>query len=71
MNPGIDDLGPAVGDVVDVGEWAKPLPGLDAVNRPYWQAAREGRLLIQECSCGHRQWYPRAVCTAWRVSSRP
>ena len=25
----------------------------------------EGRLLIQECpKCGHRQWYPRALCTA-------
>ena len=64
MSPDADEFGPAVGEVVDVGERAKPLPGLDAVNRPYWQAAREGRLLIQECSCGHRQWYPRAVCTA-------
>ena len=52
-------------DVVDAGEWQKPMPGPDAVTAPYWKAATEGRLLIQECpACGHRQWYPRALCTA-------
>jgi len=46
-------------------EWSKPLPKPDFVNAEYWQAAADGRLLIQECpSCGHRQWYPRALCTA-------
>jgi len=51
-------------EVIDAPEWAKPLPQLDNVNEEYWKAAREGRLLIQECpKCGHRQWYPRAVCT--------
>lgn len=50
-------------EVVEVEEWAKPLPLPDPVNREYWKAAREGRLLIQRCpSCGHRQWYPRALC---------
>lgn len=57
-------------EVIEVEEWAKPLPGLDEVNTPYWQAAREGRLLIQECpACGHRQWYPRALCT--RCAAEP
>ena len=52
------------GPVVDAAEWVKPLPGLDGVSTPYWQAASEGRLLIQECTkCKHRQWYPRAMCT--------
>jgi uncharacterized OB-fold protein len=51
-------------EIVSVDEWPKPLPGPDAVTAPYWKAASEGRLLIQECaSCGHRQWYPRALCT--------
>ena len=51
-------------EVIDAPEWAKPLPQLDNVNEEYWKAAREGRLLIQQCPrCGHRQWYPRAVCT--------
>lgn len=45
-------------------EWTKPLPQPDDVNRPYWSAAAEGRLIIQECrSCSHRQFYPRALCT--------
>lgn len=53
------------GDVKPVDEWAKPLPLLDNVSGPYWQAAAEGRLLIQQCpACGNRQWYPRALCTA-------
>jgi uncharacterized OB-fold protein len=43
---------------------AKPLPLLDPISATYWRAAREGRLLVQECaSCGNRQWYPRALCT--------
>ena len=51
-------------EVIEVPEWAKPLPQLDNVNEEYWKAGREGRLLIQQCpKCGHRQWYPRAVCT--------
>jgi len=51
-------------EVVGVEEWAKPLPQIDNVNAEYWQAAREGRLLVQQCpACGHRQWYPRALCT--------
>jgi uncharacterized protein len=46
-------------------EWAKPLPQPDGVNAEYWQAAVDGRLLIQQCpKCGHKQWYPRALCTA-------
>jgi len=52
------------GDVTAVDEWTKPLPQPDAISGPYWQAAAEGRLLIQECpKCGNRQWYPRALCT--------
>lgn len=45
-------------------EWRKPLPNVDDVNREYWQAGTEGRLLVQECpECGQRQFYPRALCT--------
>ena len=54
-----------MGEVVTPdGEWQKPLPDTDEVNAAYWSAAAEGRLLIQECAeCGHRQFYPRALCT--------
>jgi uncharacterized OB-fold protein len=51
--------------VVEVEEWAKPLPQPDNVSAPYWRAGADGRLLVQECpKCGNRQWYPRALCTA-------
>ena len=51
-------------DVVTDTDWTRPIPRPDAVSAPYWEAAARGELLIQECtSCGHRQFYPRAVCT--------
>lgn len=46
-------------------EWGKPLPAPDPLSSEYWEAAADGRLLIQRCpSCGHRQHYPRQLCTA-------
>jgi uncharacterized OB-fold protein len=46
-------------------EWKRPKPAKDPVSAPYWEAAARGELLIQHCpSCGNRQWYPRAICTA-------
>lgn len=45
--------------------WEKPLPEPDATARPFYQACARGELRIQECrACGHRQFYPRALCTA-------
>lgn len=36
-------------------------PVQDAQSQPFWQAAQEGRLLIQRCpATGRFQWYPRA-----------
>ena len=49
----------------DTGEWVKPVPYVDAVSKPFWDATLEGRLTFQQCPvCGHRQFYPRAACTA-------
>src|SRR3989442_5658037 len=53
------------------------LPVADIETAPYWEATREGRLLIKECrSCGRPFFYPRASCprcwsseTAWREAS--
>lgn len=50
-----------------------PVPAL--VRRPhgvttpltdvYWQAAEQGRLLLQRCTaCGHLQHYPRTLCSS-------
>jgi uncharacterized OB-fold protein len=51
-------------DATTADEWTKPLPQPDDVNRAYWNAAVEGRLVIQQCPhCSHRQFYPRALCT--------
>jgi uncharacterized protein len=42
----------------------RPQPAPDAVSGPYWEACARGELLVQRCpSCGHRQFYPRALCT--------
>ena len=42
----------------------RPLPDRDsAVDAQFWEAASEGRLLVQECAdCGHRQFFPREWC---------
>lgn len=37
------------------------VPVRDATSQPFWDAANEARLLIQQCpSTGVYQWYPRA-----------
>jgi len=42
----------------------KHFPRPTPVSRPYWDACREGRLLLQLCSgCHKHQFYPRIVCS--------
>jgi len=39
------------------------LPTIEDDTRPFWDAAREGRLLIRRCrSCGRPHHYPRPFC---------
>jgi uncharacterized protein len=39
------------------------LPVIEDDTRPFWEAAREGRLLIRSCSaCGVKHYYPRPFC---------
>ncbi|MCY3962213.1 MAG: Zn-ribbon domain-containing OB-fold protein [bacterium] len=46
-------------------EWQGPVPAGEGEYGEFFAAAAEGRLLIQQCpQCGHRQHYPRALCTA-------
>jgi uncharacterized OB-fold protein len=46
-----------------MSESAKPLPILDGLSRQWFEAAAEGRLLIQRCTaCGRFQFYPRVHC---------
>ena len=42
---------------------ARPLPEETTLTAPFWQAARENRLVIQCCSsCGRLRWPPEAAC---------
>jgi uncharacterized OB-fold protein len=39
----------------------------DDADGPYWEAARDGELHVQQCSgCGHNQLYGRLYCTECR-----
>jgi hypothetical protein len=41
----------------------RPLPVPDAATEPYWQAAREQRLVMPRCEeCGRYHFYPRTLC---------
>jgi uncharacterized OB-fold protein len=41
----------------------RPLPAPDAATGPYWEAAREQRLVIPRCDdCSHYHFYPRTLC---------
>lgn len=42
-----------------------PGPTITELTRPFWEAAAEGKLLIQRCgSCGRAVFYPRSHCPA-------
>jgi uncharacterized OB-fold protein len=42
---------------------AKPLPVADADTTPFWDGARDGRLVLKSClDCGRAHFYPRALC---------
>ena len=42
-----------------------PPPVVNADSAPYWQGAREDKLLLQRCAdCGALQFFPRYLCTA-------
>ncbi|MDQ3148233.1 MAG: OB-fold domain-containing protein [Actinomycetota bacterium] len=42
---------------------AAPVPVPDADTAPFWEAARERRLVVPRCaSCGHWIWQPKPLC---------
>lgn len=42
---------------------SRPLPEIDDLTRPFWDAVQQERLLIQRCgACGAWVWHPRAWC---------
>ena len=41
----------------------RPTPPITDLSRPYWDAAAQGRLLVQTCgACGRWRHYPRLLC---------
>jgi uncharacterized OB-fold protein len=38
--------------------YSKPLPQIDEVNRPFWEATRRGELQLQRCKDCRYVWYP-------------
>ena len=62
-----------------MSEYAKPLPRVTALNRPFWEATRRHELRLQRCAdCARFRYPPGPVCpeclserSAWtRVSGR-
>lgn len=57
---------------------ARPSPARTPLSAPHWDAAAQGRLLLQRCTgCGRVRHYPRLLCDAcycagtdWVESSR-
>jgi uncharacterized OB-fold protein len=44
-------------------EIPKPLPEITPVNKPFWEAAAQGRLVMQRCGeCASWVWCPRPAC---------
>lgn len=42
-----------------------PMPAINADSAPYWKAAREGKLVLQQCAaCGLKRFFPRHLCPA-------
>ena len=42
----------------------KPTAPITELSRPYWEAAAQGQLVLQQCSaCGTVRHYPRLLCT--------
>lgn len=44
---------------------AKPLPPPSALSAPYWEGAKQGKLMLQSCaSCAKTRHYPQLLCPA-------
>jgi len=48
-----------------------PAPGVTDLDRPYWTAAAEGSLLVQQCAACHTaQWPPEEICASCHSTER-
>jgi len=43
----------------------KPVPEITKISEPFWQACKDGKLMIMNCTdCGRPFFYPRRCCPA-------
>ena len=41
----------------------KPIPPKAQHTAPFWEGAKEGRLMLPRCTnCNRVHWYPRLIC---------
>lgn len=46
-----------------MSEYKKPLPEMQPWSKPFWEGAKQHKLLIQECTdCNTKIFYPRKIC---------
>ena len=42
----------------------KPIPQPSSLSAPYWEGARQGKLVLQQCAaCGKTRHYPQELCS--------
>lgn len=45
-------------------KYARTLPGITPLTKPFWDAAKQHTLVLQRCrNCQEYQWYPKAWCS--------
>jgi uncharacterized OB-fold protein len=46
-----------------MADYNKPIPQPDPNSAPFWEGAREGKLMLPRCTnCNRVHWYPRLIC---------
>jgi len=49
--------------MTEARSYKKPLPTIDALNRPFWENAQAGRFVLQTCAkCLHVSYPPNPMC---------
>lgn len=46
-----------------MAEYNKPIPQPDPHSQPFWDGAKQGKLMLPRCTtCNRVHWYPRLLC---------
>ena len=46
-----------------MAEYTKPIPEPDPHSAPFWEGAKQGKLMLPRCvQCNRVHWYPRLIC---------